>query len=57
MALQIDISELRVASKNKEMKGKLLFSTHEGPREFTQFWDYDTLDIHLGPGEVKIVEL
>jgi glycosidase len=55
--IRIDISHLREVTGNKEMEGKLLLSTHEGPRLFTQFIDYNTLDIHLGPGEVKIVEL
>jgi glycosidase len=55
--IKVDIRLLREISKNQQMLGKLLFSTHEGPRDFTQFIDYDTLDIHLGPGEVKIVEL
>lgn len=52
-----NIHELRAISGNKELQGKLLFSTHEGPRAFTQFIDFDHLDIHLGAGEVKIVEL
>lgn len=55
--LQVDIRHLRDEANNNEMEGKLLFSTHEGPREFTQFIDYNTLDIHLGPGEIKIIEL
>ena len=55
--LKIDISVLRLATDNHSMVGKLLFSTHEGPRSFTQFIDYNTLDIHLGAGEVKIIEL
>ncbi len=41
--------------KTKALKGRLLFSTHEPPRPFTQFVE-GGLDIHLGPGEVKIVE-
>ncbi|AIO18816.1 Alpha-1,4-glucan:maltose-1-phosphate maltosyltransferase [Candidatus Izimaplasma bacterium HR1] len=55
--LRVDIRNLRQITDNQEMKGKLLFSTHESPREFTQFIDYNTLDIHLGAGEVKIIEL
>jgi hypothetical protein len=55
--LKVDIRHLRQVTENHEMKGKLLFSTHEFPREFAQFIDYNTLDIHLGAGEVKIVEL
>lgn len=55
--LKIDIRLLRMATDNQEMQGKLLFSTHELPRKFAQFIDYNTLDIHLGPGEVKIIEL
>lgn len=55
--IQPNIQELRKRSGNKEMTGKLLFSTHEAPRLFTQFIDHDRLDIHVGPGEVKIVEL
>lgn len=52
-----NIEALRSKALNNEMTGKLLFSTHEGPREFNQFSDFNTLDIHLGPGEIKIVEL
>jgi hypothetical protein len=55
--IKVDIRLLRHTTNNQEMDGKLLFSTHEGPRPFTQFIDNNTLDIHLGPGEVKIVEL
>jgi glycosidase len=55
--LKVDIRHLREEANNHEMIGKLLFSTHEGPREFSQFIDYNTLDIHLGAGEVKIIEL
>ena len=45
------------SKSNKKMQGKLLFSTNEAPRAFTQFIDENTLDIHLAPGEVKIVEI
>jgi glycosidase len=54
---QVDIRLLRDVADNHQMIGKLLYSTNEAPRPFTQFIDYHTLDIHLGPGEVKIVEL
>ncbi|MFH5881775.1 alpha-amylase [Liberiplasma polymorphum] len=50
------IKAIRDASNNHETIGKLLFSTHEGPRDFTQFYDYNQIDLHLGAGEVKIVE-
>lgn len=49
------IHRIRELSKNNEKIGKLLFSTHEEPRPFIQFIDFNTLDIHLGPGEVKII--
>ncbi len=55
--LALGIEDVRQQSNNQEMHGKLLFSTHEGPRAFTQFYNKNTLDIHLGKGEVKIVEL
>ncbi len=55
--LKVDIRNLRQVTENHAMHGTLLFSTHEGPREFTQFIDYNTLDIHLGAGEIKIIEL
>ncbi len=53
----ISIGHIRKRAKNTLKKGKLLFSTHEPPRAFTQFLSNDVIDIHLGPGEVKIVEL
>ncbi len=53
----IDISELRRKAMNHRTHGDLLFSTHEPPRPFTQFLSDTTLDIHLGKGEVKIVEI
>jgi len=55
--LKPSIKSLRALSYNQQESGELLFSTHEGPRSFTQFFDYDTLDIHLGAGEVKIISL
>lgn len=55
--IKVDIRLLRDVADNHQMIGKLLYSTNEAPRPFTQFIDYNTLDIHLGPGEVKIVEL
>ncbi|MGS0971973.1 MAG: hypothetical protein ACVCEJ_01845 [Candidatus Izemoplasmataceae bacterium] len=55
--LRVNIHQLREQSNNQENKGKLLFSTHEGPRPFTQIFDHNTIDLHLGAGEVKIVEL
>lgn len=52
-----NIKNIRTLSKNTAMIGKLMFSTHEFPRDFTQFIDFNTLDIHLGAGEVKIIEI
>jgi len=54
--LRPNISELRRLSGNTSMIGRLVFSTHEDPRKFTQFYDFNSLDLHLGEGEVKIVE-
>ena len=51
------IKNIRSLSNNYEEIGKLLFSTHEGPRPFTQFIDSNTLNIHLGAGEVKIINI
>ncbi len=53
----LDIGKLRHKANNTAMEGKLLFSTHEFPRAFTQFVNNHVLDIHLGPGEVKIIEI
>ncbi|TVP96919.1 MAG: alpha-amylase [Acholeplasmatales bacterium] len=51
------IRPVREASKNTEtVEGRLLYSTHEPPRVFTQFLGADRIDLHLGAGEVKIVE-
>ncbi len=55
--LKSNIELVRSLSHNGEMSGKLLFSTHEGPRAFTQIIDHNILDIHLGAGEVKIINL
>lgn len=54
--LRPSIHELRHVSKNEALEGKLLFSTHEPPRVFTQFSEFFWLDLHLGAGEVKIVQ-
>ena len=53
----IDIEALRRKANNHRARGELLFSTNEPPRPFTQFLSDTTLDIHLGKGEVKIVEI
>lgn len=52
-----NIEKLRNKSNNNEMEGTLLLSTHETPRVFSQFKEFNTLDIHLGAGEIKIIEL
>jgi len=55
--IQPDISLVREKSQNNEMEGTLLLSTHEDSRVFNQFREFNILDIHLGPGEIKIIEL
>ena len=55
--LKPDITKLRTLSSNRSMQGRLLFSTHEDPRKFTQFDNLNIIDLHLGAGEIKIVEL
>lgn len=55
--LRVNINKLREQSNNHEDTGTLLFSTHESPRDFTQIFDHNTIDLHLGGGEIKIVEL
>ncbi len=52
-----DIGPLRQRTANHNRRGELLFSTHERPRAFTQFLEGNVLDIHLGPGEIKIIEI
>ncbi|MFK5883195.1 MAG: hypothetical protein QM489_02525 [Candidatus Izemoplasma sp.] len=54
---KVDITKLRKETLNSNTDGKLLFSTHEQSRPFTQFENSNTLDIHLGACEIKIVEL
>ncbi len=54
--LRPSIHDLRRLSQNEEPLGKLLFSTHEPPRVFSQFSEHHWLDLHLGAGEVKIVK-
>ena len=54
--LKPDLTNLRIMSNNKAMIGKLLFSTHEAPRQFTQFENFNTVNLHLGAGEIKIVK-
>ncbi len=54
--LRPNIDELRRLSGNTSINGKLVFSTHEDPRKFTQFYEFNILDLHLGEGEIKIVE-
>ena len=55
--LKPDLTTLRKVSNNTSTFGKLLFSTHEDPRKFTQFDDFNTIDLHLGAGEIKIIEI
>ena len=55
--LKPDITKLRTLSNNTSMLGKLVFSSHEDPRNFTQFDNINIIDLHLGSGEIKIVEL
>lgn len=55
--LKPNLTNLRKLSNNTSVIGKLLFSTHEDPRKFSQFDNQNTIDLHLGPGEIKIIEL
>lgn len=48
---------LREKSKNLSRKGRLVYATYEMGRDFEQFTDNGDVWLHLGAGEVKIVEL
>jgi len=51
------IQILREKSKNDKFAAKLLYATYEMPREFHQFNPDGSIYLHMGPGEVKIIEL
>ena len=53
----VHLENLREQSKNNWCTGKLLFSTHEWPRDIHEFDYHQNLHLHLQPGEVKIIKL
>jgi hypothetical protein len=57
MHCNASIQGLRDKANNKQMAGKLLYATYEMPREFHQFNPDGSIYLHMGPGEVKVIEL
>jgi hypothetical protein len=51
------IQILREQVDNRSFKGQLLYSTYEMPREFHQFNPDGSIQLQMGPGEVKIIEI
>lgn len=51
------IQVLRDKVDNHSMSGKLLYATYEMPRDYHQFNPDGSIQLHLGPGEVKVIEL
>ena len=51
------IEDVRMKAQNNSRKGKIIFSTHENPRTFTEFNSEGNLSLFMQPGEVKIIKL
>ena len=44
-------------AQNNSRHAKIIFSTHEVPRTFTEFNNEGNLHLYMQPGEVKIIKL
>ena len=51
------IEDIRMKAQNNSRKAKIIFSTHETPRTFTEFNADGNLNLYMQPGEVKIIKL
>lgn len=51
------IQILREQVNNKSFNGQLLYSTYEMPRPFHQFNPDGSIQLTMGPGEVRIIEI
>jgi len=51
------LQTLREKSGCFAREGKLVYATYEMPRDFSQFTPEGNVWLHMGPGEVKIIEL
>ncbi len=50
------LAELRKKSGNENLSGNLVYSTYEMGRPYEDFTDDGRINLHLGGGEVKIIE-
>ncbi len=51
------IEDIRIKGQNNSRHAKIIFSTHETPRTFTDFNSEGNLSLYMQPGEVKIIKL
>lgn len=51
------IQVVRDKVKNHSMAGKLVYATYEMPRDYHQFNPDGSIQLQMGPGELKIIEL
>jgi len=51
------IEDARMKAQNNSRHAKIIFSTHEVPRTFTEFNNEGNLHLYMQPGEVKIIKL
>lgn len=57
MSCNATIQALREKVDNRSFSGKLLYATYEMPREYHQFNPDGSVQLHFGPGEVKVIEI
>lgn len=51
------IEDVRMKAQNNSRRARIIFSTHESPRTFTEFNNEGNLNLYMQPGEVKIIKL
>ena len=51
------IKDARIKAQNNSRRGRIIYSTHENPRIFTEFNSEGDLNLYMQPGEVKIIKL
>ena len=55
--LWVDIGELRKRSGNQSHTARLIYSSHEWPRDIREFDHHGHMHLHMKPGEVKVMKM
>ncbi len=55
--LWVDLSKIRNKANNQAKTARLIYSSHEWPREIREFDHHGNLNLYMKPGEVKVIKM